>query len=270
MFLRKIFSSKNKLTWVLIDLLIVIIGVYCAFLIQNYALKQRDHKERIKVLSELKYELEYFRTILPGRATYAANRVSEWKSKLDQGLYVDFSNWIFIPPQRNYKTIEYALGIENTEVIDYRLFNQLQSLFVTIKSLESAETLIMETSRKYKPLHEKMTPQERLNRGVDNMENYEWFIRFFESRAENLGLVATRSVSTLKIINAQLGPVRRKEIESELMKKYLPDYDSKEEAVAAGQYAFPNFTEEEIGALYDEINPASELKSTTESDSISN
>ncbi len=253
MFLRKIFSVNNKFTWVLIDLMIVIIGVYCAFLIQNYAVKQRDHKERVKVLSELKYELEYFRTILPGRASYAWKNVNQWKETQERGSYVDFSNWIFIPPQRNYKTIEYALGIENYEVIDYQLFNQLQALFVTIKSLESAETLIMETSRKYKSIHENMTPEERLNRGVDNKENFEWFIRFFESRAANLKLVAEKSTSTLEVINDQLGPRLRKELETKLIQKQIPDYSSKEEAITAGRHAFPNFTKEELEAIYDQV-----------------
>ena len=58
MFLRKLFASDKKLGWVIIDLFVVIIGVYCAFLIQNSATAQQDKKEQTKIYSALKMELE--------------------------------------------------------------------------------------------------------------------------------------------------------------------------------------------------------------------
>lgn len=58
MFLRKLFSKDNRLTWVVIDLIIVIIGVYCAFAIQSYADNQKISQERDRVLTALKYEME--------------------------------------------------------------------------------------------------------------------------------------------------------------------------------------------------------------------
>ena len=74
-------SSRGKWAWALVDLLVVIIGVYIAFLIQSSTEEKRDKREQIKVLSGLKYELEVFRIQFPGRAKYANNLVNDWKDK---------------------------------------------------------------------------------------------------------------------------------------------------------------------------------------------
>ena len=254
------FSSKSrgKWAWALVDLFVVIIGVYIAFLIQSTATEQKDEREQIKVLSGLKYELEVFRILFPGRADYAIDKVEQWKKSEQNESYVDFSNWIFIEPQYPYQVVKYALELENADIIDFELYNAIQKVYDEITSLEHADRLIMETSRMYKRLHEDMTGQERLSRSADNYENFQFFIRFFEVRAESLSYLAEASNEALKIINERLSLEERKAIEASFMKDNIEAADSEQEAIGIGQLYFPHFETEEIQKIYQEATQKSQ------------
>ena len=102
MFLRKIFSANNKLLWVLVDLFIVIIGVYCAFLMQNYAEQSKNAKEQDKVLTALKYELEFFRYRMFETSLGMQGKLRGLKEIQAKGSYDYFSDYRFIEPQYDY------------------------------------------------------------------------------------------------------------------------------------------------------------------------
>lgn len=252
MFLRKLLSDSNKITWVFIDLLVVIIGVYTAFLIQSYAQEQRVEKEKERIYSALKYELENFRIFLPGRSSYTSGRVNEWTESYKEGKYINFSNWIFIEPQYTYQIIEYAMSIEDNEIVDFQLYNRLQKLYVEIKKLEHAEQLIMERSLKYKSINDKLSVNQSEERKLDNMDNFKMFIRFSESRASTLMQVAKWSGEALVILNQRIGPTKRKELERELIKSKVNSLGPKEEAIKAVKQHFPDFSEEELKDLFEE------------------
>ena len=80
MFIRKLFNVGDKAKWLLLELLIVFVGVYLAFLFQSYAEQAKIDKEKEKVLVSLKLELEEFRTSFPRFAEYQEGMVNEWDS----------------------------------------------------------------------------------------------------------------------------------------------------------------------------------------------
>lgn len=251
MFLRKLFSGENKLGWVVVDLVIVIVGVYSAYLIQNYSEGKRVQQEKEEVLSALKYELEFFRVYLPGRSGYSANQVEGWNAKRDQGTYVDYSDWIFIRPQYAYQVIEYSIGIEENGVIDFPLHNALKTLYMDLKRLENTETKIMEVSMDYRSVSEALPNSSLSERHADNILNFQRFLRFFSSRAENQGTVAKKATEALDIINEQLGPQTRLKIEQDLIINNIDGIESVEQAIGLVKQVFPHFTEEEVRILYE-------------------
>ncbi len=252
MFLRKLIASSNKLTWVLIDLLVVIIGVYTAFLIQSYAQDQRVEKEKERIYSALKYELENFRIFLPGRSSYTSGKVSEWTEVYKNDSYIDFSNWIFIEPQYTYQIIEYAMSIEDNEIVDFQLYNKLQKLYVEIKKLEHAEQLIMQTSLKYQSVDDRLSSTQSIERRLDNLDNFKMFIRFSDSRASTLLQVAKWSGEALFILNDRIGPAKRKELERALIKSQIKSLGPKDRAVPAVKQYFPEFSESELEELFEQ------------------
>jgi hypothetical protein len=265
MFLRKLFNTNNKFTWVLIDLLIVIIGVYCAFLIQNSSSLEKDRKEQEKVFTALKYELEHFRLTMPGMSGYAKKQVEKYMPIYQSEEYANFTDWRFIQPQYPYQVIEYAINIQNTDIVGFELYSNLQKLFVEIKKLEHAESLIMETSMRYQSLPAGLAKSSPTYQIVwaNNYDNFRRFITFMDDRSRTLQAVADASQTALPIINRELGPVKTKEIETQIILSNAYRVKNEDQALAFATQAFPNFTEEEIKRLYRKATDTTQSNSET-------
>lgn len=251
MFLRKLFSTENKAVWVLVDLLIVIIGVYCAFLIQNYAAQEKNKVEKERVLTALKYELEAFRLSFPSFSAFMKTEHAKYKQVYASGAYSNFSDWRYIEPQYSYQIIEYSMNLESSEVVNFKLYNVLQELYVGIKRLEYAERLMMEISMRYQSVPQsKQSSIEAAIVEAKNMDNFARFITFMSDRAGLLARVAEKSETALAVINSQLSSEKRKEIETNIIIENLERVGSEDKAVQQGMAAFPSFSEEEIRQLY--------------------
>ena len=252
MFLRKLFSSKNKFLWVLIDLLIVIIGVYSAFLIQQYSENVKSDKERDRIITALKYEIEVFRYQMTERSSYLVDYHEEMNAVLAEQKYRDFSNYRFIEPQYDYQTLQYAINHQNQEVIDFELFNLLQSLLVEIRKIEHAERLLTEVAGKYRRIPPSLPDKSEANMMLrsQNMDHFKRFVIFAGDRAEFAARILDASVKCLKEVDDQLGLEAAKKIEEELIRRQAPAIESEEVAVQMGLLFFPKFTEEELRAIY--------------------
>ena len=78
------FSSKSteaKWAWAFVDLIVVIIGIYIAFLLQSTSAVRKDQREQIKVYSALKMELEIMRVGFPEFAQSNIDFLKEKKGK---------------------------------------------------------------------------------------------------------------------------------------------------------------------------------------------
>ena len=251
-------SSRGKWAWAFVDLLVVIIGVYIAFLIQSSAAEKKEKKEQEKVFTALKFELEQFRLQMPGMSSYVKDRVEEHLAVRQGGDYSNFSDWRFIQPQYSYQIIEYAISLQNSEIIDFELYDALQKLHTEIKKLEHSESLIMEVSMKYQSMPSGLSKSEPLYQltWANNFDNFERFITFMNDRARVLQAVADESKSALPIINKKLGPEKTKEIEKQFILSHSERVESEDQAVAYVKQIFPDFTEEEVRELYRQATEA--------------
>lgn len=263
MFLRKLFKSENKLVWVFIDLLIVVLGVYCAFLIQEYATYEKTQKEKEEVISALKYELEFFRIQMPGQAWYSNNQATKWLEIKNEGNYYDFSSWRYIEPQYNYQVVEHGLSIQNSDIISFELYLALQEVFKQAKRIEHIEGTITQLGLRYQSI------PSQAKKGTIEYEiiwsrNYDDFGRLISNmleRSQDQGLLAEKSQLALAIINEQLKPSTKKKIEESLIIEYIDDLvDNEDKAVKVVGKAFPDFTEKEIRLMYQKAKGVLEVE----------
>lgn len=262
MFLRKLFNSNNKFTWVLIDLLIVIIGVYCAFLIQSYAEQDKTNKEKDKIYTALKYELESFRFLASEIALGISGTVKEWEDKISNDTYHDFSGGRFIAPQFDYQIVEHAINTNDSDIIDFELYDVLQQLHVGIKKAEHTERLLTEIALRYRlipPTLDSNSKEVKLM-SYENFNNFRRYVMFTKDRGSIMQRIIVRSQNALAILNDRIDPAKRKEIERNLMKQKMPEFPVKEVAVGVGKKYFPNWSEEEILEIYDEVHGVKESK----------
>ena len=262
MFLRKLFNRRpdQKWKWVLVDLVIVILGVYCAFLIQSWAENEKSKKEAIKVYSALKYELEGFRYRMAMTSLGMKAYSRELKAKIGSGEYPDLHTYRFIQPQYDYQSIEYALE-QNTDIVDFALYDLLQSSFVEVRRLEHTEELLTDTARQFKSVPQDFSADKPyLELRTSNEDHFVRFRFLIDERAQIADRVAKTAEKVLPLLNERLGSERSKAIEKDLILQNLNLVNSEAEAQELVRQFFPHFSEEEVRAMYETKNTTRESK----------
>ena len=223
MFLRKLFKVPDKIRWLSLELLVVFVGVYLAFVFQSYSERQKISAEKEKVLTSLKRELEEFRTSLPGFASYQENKTKEWDSLLRIGEVREFYNWRYLEPQYNFQVIEYAINLQSSEIISFDLYEALMNLYKEIKQLEHVERLMTEFSGEYNSIPADLNQNSEAIRllKADNIYHFFRFNQFAKDRINGLHSVAKAAEDNLVMIDEQLGPDKVEQIELGYLQEFV-------------------------------------------------
>ncbi len=223
MFLRKLFKVGDKVRWLALELLVVFIGVYLAFLFQSYTEQRKNESEREKVLVSLKKEVEKFRISSPLNATGQRNQLGKWREAFKKGEIVKFDNWRFLEPQYNFQVIEYAINLQGTEIIEFELYESISELYRQIKQLEHAERRMTERSDQYNPIPEGLS-QKSENYQVlttQNMFHFQKFIGAADDRVNNLDEVAAIASDIVDMINERLSIAQQHKIAFDIMNEFF-------------------------------------------------
>ena len=243
----KIFS-KQGVKFLLLELVVVFLGVYLAFLFQSYSENQKLESEKEKIMIGLKNDLEYFRIFFPGLSANMKGTIKEWDELIENEKYRDFSSWRFIQPQYDYTVVEYALNV-GAEVIDFDMNSDLSKLYTELEKLRQAEELITEIALTYKavPANLERTAEVQLVH-ANNLLNLERLRNRAVDRVGIMDRIAELSAQNLVRVNNEFSPKELKEIELLLIsKRDIPDNEQEKQFYfrALKEY-FPHFTDEEI------------------------
>ena len=251
MFLRKLFKLGDKAKWIILELFVVFVGVYMAFLFQQYSENQKLSQEKDKVLMSLKAELDDFRTSFPRFANYQANKSQEWDSLFAAQEVGDFYQWRYLEPQYNYKILEYALNQEGTDIVSFELYDELSKLHSFIKRLEHAERMMTEHGMRYRNIAQSWSKEsmEYQTRNADNRFNFFKFRIAANDRTGNLREVAKRSEQIVQIVNEELGEKKTREAEIKMLNSYLDANLGEDFVREVFMEYFPEYSKEELDRL---------------------
>lgn len=238
--------SKEGIKFLFLELIIVFLGVYLAFLFQSYSEQRKIDAEKEKVLIGLKEDLEYFRIFFPDYA--GAPEAEEWRKLASSGEYNDFSTWRFIQPQHDYTAIEYALSLD-AEIIDFELNSVAAEIYQELKKLEHVEIILTELAMRYTAIPEGNASGAQIEMAeANNLLNFKRFADRYADRARIMLRIAEMSEKELPAINENFTADELKEIELVLLKRNI-SLESEEQIdfyVNVIKQFFPNLTEEEI------------------------
>lgn len=236
MFFSKL-RKRNSFLSHIIDLIIVFIGVYSASLIADYNQNIQDRKEREKVLSAIKGELEQFRLFNERWASYMESTVRRLDSLYDKEIYTsEFNTWRYLEPQYNYRIIEYATNLKGTNVIDIELFIELQRIYNDIRKLEHAERFMTHFSNL----------RDMSGDDTKNLQNRFYLFKFIfysRDRINILRRLQKTSEEVLELVNDRLSPKIKHTVELELAQKVI-DFMGYETVPILKKH-FPDITDQE-------------------------
>ncbi|MCE7996515.1 MAG: hypothetical protein HEP71_31375 [Roseivirga sp.] len=225
--MRRLFKVGNKVRWLALELLVVFIGVYLAFLFQGYTEERKNENEREKVLVSLKKEVEKFRLSAPLNATGQRNQLNKWRAAFSRGEVVRFDSWRFLEPQYNFQVIEYAINLQGTEIIEFELYEAISELYREIKQLEHAERRMTNLSDQYKIVPKALSENSEAYQVLtaENLFHFQKFIGAAADRVGNLDEVATRARKIAVLINERLSTEKQQEIAFEILQEFFPNVE---------------------------------------------
>ncbi len=264
MFIRKLFKIGDKAKWLTLELLIVFIGVYLAFLFQSYAEDNKIDKEKEKVLVGLKLELEEFRTSFERFADYQEDKVKEWDSLFEAREVAAYYGWRYIEPQYNFKIIEYALNQKGTDIVSFELYSNLSSLYSEIKKLEHAERLMTELGMEYNLIPNDLDPEkgEGAILAAENRFHFFKFKGFGRDRTGMLRRVQSASSSIIELINKELGPKRTKEVDTKFLERYVNGGIQLDFVKEVFDQYFPYYSDDDFEKMVEEIEEKTSTSQT--------
>ncbi len=240
------FFARQGVRFLLLELVIVFLGVYGAFMLQSWSEDRLLDAEREKVLVGVKEDLEYFRVIFPGFTSREI--VEERRALIEEGRYRDYSDWRFLQPQYDYTAIEYALEA-GADIVDYELNSGLAELYQELQKLRYTEDLITRLAMDYRAI-----PAGSLDDPVVRMAHENNFLGFrrLNDRARDRVVIMDRiseiSTRLLPGIDAAFRAGQLREIELELIRKRIESQPEAEREFYLGLISeyFPDISPEEI------------------------
>lgn len=179
----------------LLDLVIVITGVSVAFLLNGWNENNKEAAEKEKVMRSLQQEINEIVYYFPSMAKYQDDNSKKWDSLLNLNIVADFHQYYYLQPQYNYSVIEYAIATRNSDIVDFRLHEQLLKLFKRIKMLEQAEVHMTNIALQYQADETKKWQVEQ------NLFLFQRFIGFSKNRASIMKDINELALETQKMIS---------------------------------------------------------------------
>ncbi len=181
----------------LLDLIIVITGVSVAFLLNGWSENNKEAAEREKVMRSLQQELKEIVHYFPSMAAYQENNSKKWDSLFRLNIVAEFNQYYYLQPQYNYSVIEYAIATRNSDIVDFRLHEQLLKLYKRIKMLEQAEVHMTNIALQYQATGTKESQEKQ------NLFLFQRFIGFSKNRASIMKDVNQLAGETQQMIKLQ-------------------------------------------------------------------
>ena len=249
---------------ILIDLLVVVCGVYMAFYLSDSSEQFKINKRSERTLRSLKIELEQMRVFFPGQAGYMNSEIQRWDSLYQEGQWIDYYNWRYLQPQYNYTVLEYAINERETDVLDFTLYKSLLDLYRNIRQLEESERYMTELGLEYTIGVFQPSDDPAIQRLRDqNLFHFLKFIGFARDRASSLMQVADLATISLDQINKKFSKRELVDITVEMIQvlvsrsniNFTPEIV---EEILQSDFAY--FTEAERETILDRLTFEEEIK----------
>jgi len=267
-------KNRLKINWqtLLLELLVVFIGVYLAFLLNNFQENQKVKNEEHKVMTSLKKELDVIGLTFDNMANYQKSKAEECDSLLRIDEIPRFYDWRYIQPQYNYAVLEYAINVQDARIVDFELYEKLVPVYREMEKLIFAENLMTEWAGKFHNMPPELDSLdvEYQKRRADNRFSAYKFTVYAYDRASIMKRLVEFSRDALAYIDKHIEPAERLAMEKELIITMVEKLDAIEDDEAwsdlmhwSNQH-FTHITAEEWAAFRQEIIEEQEAAAVAE------
>ena len=183
----------------MLELAIVFLGVYLAFLFSGYKEQQQTDAELQRVLSLMQVGFARYETLFEGFAQRHSVQNPEFKAQLDNNEIPAFFDTYYAAPQYPVEVINFVLTREGYDVFSLDFYVPLTTYAHTIQRLMYVEEKLVQLGERYRVLPARDAPdyEQVFNEQYILAQQY---LRYLEMRRSISADLSTQA----GIINAQI------------------------------------------------------------------
>ena len=187
----------TKAKYLLVELCIVFIGVYGAFMLNKYNEQQKVEVQRQKMYVTLNKELVELQQTFESISNYHDSINEVFKVKHNQKeLIPEVERYRYIAPQYSLQIIENALNNNSFNMMDLELHIEISKLYANLQQLIYTEQKITDVSEKYSLL----TAQQK----EEKFNLNKWSLIYLEDRRSILKRLDLKTQELIKELNKRI------------------------------------------------------------------
>lgn len=198
--LARITEIVKRLDFVAIavELLIVFIGVYLAFLLAQFDQGRRMDERRDRVLGLLKEGVVYYEELFSGFVLYHDSHNASFREDLDKGVIQDYADQTYVAPQYPIEVVNYLITSESFDVFDAELYLPLTSYANALERIMYVEEKLTELAEGFNPAAASSDDPVLRESQLQNAARY---LRYMDLRRSISGELARKSSELLALID---------------------------------------------------------------------
>ena len=182
-----------------VDLIVVFIGVYLAFIFAEYQQDLQKQKETKKIISLLQIGVSRLEGSFSGAVGYHEQYAENFTTSLETGEIPHYGFQTYVAPQYPIDVIKYISTSESYELFDLDLYVLLTEYSGAVQRIMYVEKRIVELADKYQPLPAETDPQyQQMYR--QQLHNAKRYLQYMNMRGEIAGRLATMSAALNKML----------------------------------------------------------------------
>ncbi len=142
---------RLDLVAIAVELLIVFIGVYLAFLLAQFDQGRRTDDRRDRVLDLLREGVVYYEDLFAGFVLYHNTHNASFREDLENGLIQDYSEQSYVAPQYPIEVVNYLITSESFDVFDVELYLPLTNYANALERIMYVEEKLTRLAEGYNP-----------------------------------------------------------------------------------------------------------------------
>ena len=197
--IKQKFSSLS-FTSLFVEMVIVFMGVYLAFLLSNYQENRKVERESARVVALMQVGLDHYEGLFEGFAQLHETENAAFRDELNNGRIPEFWNRSYFPaPQYPIDVINFVLTKESYKVFAIDVYLPLTRFSNAMQRVMYVEEKLVTLGERYEPLPDQNDPQyERVAKQQRILAEKYW--RYLEIRKA----ISKEIVATVRALKKEL------------------------------------------------------------------
>ncbi|MEZ5977415.1 MAG: hypothetical protein R3F34_04265 [Planctomycetota bacterium] len=181
-------SGVLRSRYFFVELVVVFIGVYAAFLLDAYRTDRAESAERDRVVGLVRVGVRELGGLFENIAAWHEGYDADYAAQLEAGACPDVGDFLYVQPQYPVDVIKFVLARESYGTLPLEMYVPLTEFSGGVERMMYTEEKLVDLAERWVPIDE-VAESERARRMLDARR----FLRYLQVRGRTAAELARRA-----------------------------------------------------------------------------